>query len=136
MSPEQMRGEPLDERSDIFSFGALWFRIFTGDVPFPGRTFEEIRLARNDLAAPSMGSALGHYQPIIDRTLAGARDVRFETVEELIDNIDFLFGSATGVNRIPILEERRRYRHGHATGKHCPRRRRSDCERIPDRASI
>jgi serine/threonine-protein kinase PpkA len=69
MSPEQARGEPLDERSDIYSFGALWFRIFTGRTPFEGRTFQELCEAR-DSEAPSMGEALRHYQPIVDRTPA------------------------------------------------------------------
>jgi hypothetical protein len=134
MSPEQMRGEPLDERSDIYSFGALWYRIFTGQVPFPGRTFEEIRLAREDSVAPGMGDALKPYQPIVNRTLAGARDQRFSTAQELIDDIDYHFGSATGVHRIPIFVERRKSWHNNAIGLHCPERRRSDFERTPNLA--
>lgn len=135
MSPEQMRGESLDVRSDIYSFGALWFRIFTGDVPYPGRSFEEIRLASNDLAAPRMGEALEHYQPIVDKTLAGNRDLRFSTAQELIDSIDYQFGSATGVHRLPYFEERRNNgRHDDATGMHHQERRRSGEERIQDLA--
>lgn len=103
MSPEQARGEPLDERSDIYSFGALWFRIFTGRVPFDGRTFEELRLAR-DGKAPSMGRVLRYYQPIVDRTLAADRDCRFATADELIDNIQHYEASATGQFR-PLASE-------------------------------
>ena len=87
MSPEQARGDRVDERSDIYSFGALWFRIFTGKVPFGGRTFEELRMAR-DNRAPSMGDVLRHYQPIVDHTLAADRDARFASAEELISAID------------------------------------------------
>jgi hypothetical protein len=97
MSPEQMRGETLDERSDIYSFGALWYRIFTGRVPFPGTSFSAIQLARECSEPPSMGYALRHYQPIVDRTLANDPDRRFANAQELIDNIEYFAGQATGV---------------------------------------
>jgi hypothetical protein len=113
MSPEQARGEPLDVRSDIYSFGALWFRIFTGRTPFSGRTFEELRMARANLA-PSMGDVLWHYQPIVDKTLAADRDARFSTAQELIDNIEFYSMNATGMHRQLDLQELERQgrRHG------------------------
>jgi hypothetical protein len=98
MSPEQARGDRLDERSDIYSFGALWFRIFTGKVPFAGRTFEDLRLAR-DNQAPSMGEVLRHYQPIVDNTLAADCNARYASAEELIEDIEYYAASATGIYR-------------------------------------
>ena len=98
MSPEQTRGEPLDVRSDIYSFGAVWFRVFTGHAPFIGSTFEQLRLARNK-KAPSMGTALERYQPIINKTLAVDRDDRFASADELIECIEDYLTTTTGIFR-------------------------------------
>jgi serine/threonine-protein kinase len=46
MSPEQLRGLPLDPRSDIYSLGLMAYEMLTGQLPFEGRTQHEIMIAR------------------------------------------------------------------------------------------
>ena len=46
MSPEQLRGKPLDGRSDIYALGLVTFEMLTGQLPFEGETQQEMMMAR------------------------------------------------------------------------------------------
>ena len=46
MSPEQLRGKPLDPRTDIYSLALMTFEMLTGKLPFEGRTQQEMMIAR------------------------------------------------------------------------------------------
>jgi serine/threonine-protein kinase len=46
MSPEQLRGKPLDPRTDVYSLSLMTFEMLTGKLPFEGRTQQEMMIAR------------------------------------------------------------------------------------------
>jgi eukaryotic-like serine/threonine-protein kinase len=46
MSPEQIRGKPLDGRSDVYALAILAFELFTGQLPFAGKSSQETMIAR------------------------------------------------------------------------------------------
>ena len=56
MSPEQLRGEPLDARSDIWSLGVVMYRSLTGHLPFQASTFAALVGAGQ--TAPVFGCAV------------------------------------------------------------------------------
>jgi eukaryotic-like serine/threonine-protein kinase len=57
ISPEQVRGDELDHRSDLYSVGVLLFEMFTGRLPFRGSETMDVLLAHATEAPPSFASA-------------------------------------------------------------------------------
>ena len=87
MSPEQARGEDLDVRSDLFSFGAVLYEMATGQPPFPGSTsaviFEGI-LNRTPVSPVSLNTALPpKLTEIVGKALEKDRDMRYQVASEM-----------------------------------------------------
>jgi serine/threonine protein kinase/tetratricopeptide (TPR) repeat protein len=101
MSPEQLRGEPLDERSDIFSFGAVLYEMTTGRPAFPGTLATE-RIAAilgNDpepVAGPGIPSGLSD---VIMRALRRDRSMRYASASAMLSELRAL---ETGERAVPL----------------------------------
>jgi len=80
MSPEQAKGLPLDERADIYSFGALLYELLTGRPPFGGgSTVEVLSAVIRDAPAPLQSPAAA----VVARCLAKLPEDRFHSMAEV-----------------------------------------------------
>ena len=70
MSPEQVQGQPIDRRSDVFSAGVLFYQLLTGSKPFEGTGWALARKIVQD--DPLRPSALAGVPPELDRVAARA----------------------------------------------------------------
>jgi len=87
MSPEQVRAEELDARTDLFSFGAVMYEMATGGLAFQGGSsgvvFEAI-LNRMPPSVSSVNPAIpARLEELISKSLEKDRDLRYQTAAEL-----------------------------------------------------
>ncbi|MDQ5871284.1 MAG: serine/threonine-protein kinase, partial [Acidobacteriota bacterium] len=106
MSPEQVRGEEVDARSDLFSFGALLYDMAVGEPPFKGST-PAVKLAgileRNPVPPLDLNPTLPpRLQDIILKALEKDREERYQTARDMAVDLRRLAreldsGAVTGV---------------------------------------
>jgi len=89
MSPEQARGEKVDARSDIFSFGVMLYEMVAGRPPFAGTTRSEVIAAvlRDDPLPLTASASSEELQQIVNRVLQKSPEARYPTMLELLGDL-------------------------------------------------
>ena len=94
MSPEQMRGQPVDARSDIFSCGAVLYEMVTGQPPFSGETIERIReaiLSREPASPRKLNPRLpARLEGVVLKALEKERSARYQSASDLLHDLNEL----------------------------------------------
>ncbi|MGA2149718.1 MAG: protein kinase [Bryobacteraceae bacterium] len=114
MSPEQARGEPLDARSDIFSFGAVLFEMLTGVRAFRGKTLASQFDAILNQPLPPVRTLAPSVSPELERIVAKATEkdsgLRYQTVSQMRQDLKRIQPhSATTERRKPPLKRTARW---------------------------
>jgi serine/threonine-protein kinase len=91
MSPEQARGQKVDERTDIFSLGAVLYEMLTGRPAFEGNGASADIAAILEREPPPLGKYANEVpeplQEIVTKALAKNRDERYQTAKNLLDDL-------------------------------------------------
>ena len=102
VSPEQVRRQGADFRSDIYSLGATMFHALTGRPPFPGTSIHEVLDARLAGPAPDLQSIDLMLHPrtaaVVARMLAADPAGRHQSYRELLEDLQQAYFQVTGLH--------------------------------------
>ncbi len=98
MSPEQVRAQPVDHRSDIFSFGSVLYEMLSGRRAFRGASSVETMNAILKEDPPELSETSRHLPPALERIvshcLEKSPEERFQSARDIAFDLEQLSGSA------------------------------------------
>jgi hypothetical protein len=108
MAPEQVRGDAVDHRADIFAFGAVFYEMLGGHSAFSGDTSVERMTAILKSDPPALASTVpAHLDRIVRRALEKNPQHRFQSATDIAFALEALAGPVTGTASVtPQPEER------------------------------
>jgi tRNA A-37 threonylcarbamoyl transferase component Bud32 len=102
MSPEQIKGEHVDRRTDIFSFGALFYELLTGTPPFSGERITTViyKILHETPQPVDLGTVPGAaaLSRIVERCLAKNLEDRYARFDDVLGDLD-----AVAAERHPVM---------------------------------
>jgi eukaryotic-like serine/threonine-protein kinase len=91
MSPEQVKGRPIDGRTDIFSLGVVLYEMLTGEKPFPGQSITTViyKIVNEEPIPPRQLNPSIHpgLNEIVMRALTKDPDARYQSCREMLEDL-------------------------------------------------
>ena len=112
MSPEQVRGQVVDARSDIFSLGAILYEMLSGDRAFQGKTAADTMSAILKEEPAALSGTAGNLPPalgrVVHRCLEKDAAERFQSARDLAFNLELIGREESGSGAAMALPAKKR----------------------------